>query len=256
MNEQYAIEARSLNIAGLWSHNFWVLRNPKGQVMAELHGLATDRRSNQFVPIGTNENHSLRAWHFAATDHFSEIGVRAHIVAQHAFYQEGQRRSTVFTGGVDNVMPRWRAAAKSVDFINTFNLNYPPGGVNLIGRTKNSNSMYSTFADIMQLPRFSFWQVFEPGLSTPVMTPDLVDAVREMSGEVWDPPVQSPVPTEHPPANKSPVVSPVPRGTLGNGGFGLAPTSRYPLSGLPRGTISTPYILYRANDGLFRPFEG
>ena len=38
----YTIEARSLNILGAASHDFWVLYNSDtGDVIAELHGLAT-----------------------------------------------------------------------------------------------------------------------------------------------------------------------------------------------------------------------
>lgn len=61
----YTIEARSLDIAGVASHDFWVLRDERGTALAELNGLATDRRTGEAVPIGTDEaRHSLRIWHF------------------------------------------------------------------------------------------------------------------------------------------------------------------------------------------------
>jgi hypothetical protein len=249
MNKNYAIEARSLNIAGFWSHNFWVLRHPNGEVMGELHGLATDRRNGQFVPIGTNEHHSLRAWHFTSAKHSSEVGVKSNVVNQHAFYEQGQRASTLLMGDVNTVMPRWRAAAKSVDFINGMDLNYPAGGVKVTGKTKNSNSMYTTMGDIMGLPRFSFWQVFEPGISTPVLIPDLVDAVLALSGEVWDSPVHSPVPSSQPAVNSSPAIPPpntlpMPRGggrppRVNRGGVGYRPGIG---NSPPRGRVSIPFV--------------
>jgi hypothetical protein len=60
---EWQIEARSLNVLGFGSHDFWVLRNPDGKIVAELQGLATDRQTGQPVLIGTGPEHSLRAWH-------------------------------------------------------------------------------------------------------------------------------------------------------------------------------------------------
>lgn len=51
----HTIESRSLDIMAVASHDFWVLRDGRGKALAELHGLATDRRSGQAVPIGTDE---------------------------------------------------------------------------------------------------------------------------------------------------------------------------------------------------------
>ena len=52
MQKHFSIEARSYNIAGIASHNFWVLRNGESEEIAQLHGLATDRTTNIFKPIG------------------------------------------------------------------------------------------------------------------------------------------------------------------------------------------------------------
>lgn len=62
----YTIEARCLDITGVAGHGFWVLHDGRGKALAELHGLATDRRSGEAVPIGTDEDrHALRVWHYA-----------------------------------------------------------------------------------------------------------------------------------------------------------------------------------------------
>lgn len=36
----YQIEAHSYGIAGVASHNFWVLRGPDGAIIGELNGLS------------------------------------------------------------------------------------------------------------------------------------------------------------------------------------------------------------------------
>ena len=52
MQKLYSIEARSYDLASIASHNFWVLRNDKDELIAQLHGLATDRKKNRFKPVG------------------------------------------------------------------------------------------------------------------------------------------------------------------------------------------------------------
>lgn len=39
----YTIEARSLDIADVASHEVWVLRDDRGKALAALHGAAADR---------------------------------------------------------------------------------------------------------------------------------------------------------------------------------------------------------------------
>ncbi|MGZ8227752.1 MAG: hypothetical protein ACXWT3_14125 [Methylococcaceae bacterium] len=38
---RYSIEARAYDIVGLAAHDFWVLRAENGNVLGQLHGLAT-----------------------------------------------------------------------------------------------------------------------------------------------------------------------------------------------------------------------
>lgn len=115
-----------------------MLRHPSGEVMAELHGLATDRMTQRAVAIGTSERHSLRAWHYAVRTYSGEIGVDAYLVDQGPYYKDGQYSKVVIAGDFNQIMPRWRAAAKSIPFINELNIDYPPGGVKLVGRTKTA----------------------------------------------------------------------------------------------------------------------
>jgi len=59
---QYYIEARStyfISFLGInYTHNYWVMRDSKGNVIRELHGLATDKNDVP-VPIGTSKEHVL-----------------------------------------------------------------------------------------------------------------------------------------------------------------------------------------------------
>jgi hypothetical protein len=251
MSGHYAIEARSHNILGLWSHNFWVLRHPSGEVMAELHGLATDRMTQRAVAIGTSERHSLRAWHYAVRTYSGEIGVDANLVDQGPYYKDGQYSEVVIAGDFNQIMPRWRAAAKSIPFINELNIDYPPGGVKLVGRTKNSNSMFTSFGDIMGLPRVSFWQVFEPGITNPVVIDDIVDGLQAMSGEVWD---QSQQQMDSPPiSNHTPIKPPGHQPAPGTGhlGYGAAPAFPNASSGA---RVYIPFMEYTDEYGVVRRF--
>ncbi|MCS3359769.1 hypothetical protein [Xanthomonas translucens] len=42
----HSIEARLLCIAGIAGHAYWVLLDERGSILAELHGLATDRHAD------------------------------------------------------------------------------------------------------------------------------------------------------------------------------------------------------------------
>ncbi|WP_296251036.1 hypothetical protein [Pseudomonas sp. UBA4194] len=187
MNGNFSIEARSHNIAGLWSHNYWVLRDQGGRVVAELHGLATDRYTGKPVAVGTSERHSLRAWHFISAQDAHAIGLAYENTHKDSgLYRDGQLSKVVISAPATDVLPRWRAAVKTIAYINKMNLDYPPGGFKILGRTRNSNSMFTTFADLMGVGRHSFWGVFEPGISNPVLYEDQVEGLQGLSGEFWD----------------------------------------------------------------------
>jgi hypothetical protein len=159
---QYAIEARSLSLlGGVASHNFWVLRDDKGNAVAELHGLATDRQTRQAVPIGTDaERHSLRGWHFIHDAQYArDFGSRQ---TNASYIQDGQTAVTVMTGSREEILERWKVAARTgVDLLNRTDRDYPNFGVGrqagfdgaynfrVNDSTVNSNSAYRTFGTLM-----------------------------------------------------------------------------------------------------------
>lgn len=177
-DDQYAIEARSLRVAGVASHNYWVLRGPDGKDMAELHGLATDRESNRAIPIGTDEKrHSLRVWHYVHDKTFAaDHGVKP---TRETYIQQGQQHHTVLTGNKEEVLARWNAAVAAKEPLNQLDLNYPNYGFKLFGDTVNSNSAYRTLGEVMGVPVKDFGGVIEPGIDNRMTTPEEIEKLRD-----------------------------------------------------------------------------
>jgi hypothetical protein len=188
---QYSIEARSLSlIGGVASHNFWVLRDDKGNAVAELHGLATDRDTGRAVPIGTNANqHSLRGWQFIHDHQYArDFGARQ---TNATYIQDGQQSQTVITGDKTEILERWKAAAKNgVIAMNARDLNYPPGGVDfpikvdgtynvrLGDSTVNSNSAYNTFGQLMGVTPVVFQGPLQPGINNETLSNSTIMNLR------------------------------------------------------------------------------
>lgn len=173
----YAIEARSLKVAGIAGHDYWVLRGPDGSAMAELHGLATDRGTGRAIPIGTDaEKHSLRIWHYVhdqglATEH----GVRT---TRETYVAAGQPARTVVSGERDEVLARWNAAVAAKAPLDALDLDYPPYGFKVFGETVNSNSAYRTLGEIMAVPVRDFPGRIEPGIGNRMTTPEAIQQLR------------------------------------------------------------------------------
>lgn len=178
MPDGYSIEARSLSVAGVGSHDFWVLRDPQGKALAELHGLATDRETQRAVPIGTDEKkHSLRVWHFAHDKEFAaEHGIRP---TAESYIQDGQQHRTALTGSKEEILGRWNAAVAAQSQLNQLDLDYPNYGFKVFGETVNSNSTYRTLGEIMGVPVRDFGGVLEPGIDNRMTTPEQIEKLRD-----------------------------------------------------------------------------
>jgi hypothetical protein len=185
--QQYSIEARSLDVVGVASHNFLVLRDGEGRAIAELHGLATDRKTGEFIPIGTDEQkHSLRVWHFAHDPEYAKsIGVKANDAS---FIQPGQSRETMLTAGKEEVLERWNAAVAAKQPLNALDLNYPSYGFRMSGDTVNSNAAYRTLSEIMGVPVHDFPWKLEPGLDNRMVDPKEIQRLRTHEHQVLDEP--------------------------------------------------------------------
>jgi Ca2+-binding RTX toxin-like protein len=174
----YTIEARSLNILGAGSHDFWVLRDVEtGRDIAELHGLATNRATGEAVPMGTSATEfSLRAWHLVRDPAYAaQIGGT---VSPITYIKEGQSSQIVFTGTPQDALARWNSAVETIPLLNRLDMDYPAFGVTLFGPTVNSNSTYRTLGEIMGLPIHDFPGVIEPGLDNRMIEPDVIDRLK------------------------------------------------------------------------------
>lgn len=151
MNKNYfRIEARSYGLGGIASHNFWVLRDAQGSVIAQLHGLATDRNSNQFKPIGYF-NDRLGFYEFKAAENHP------------TFISTKQRSVSIYQGKKEDVLMRWNNAACEINRLNEMDLDYSPLGI-LGLPIVNSNSAFHLFAKLMEIPCYRFSGVLEPGI--------------------------------------------------------------------------------------------
>lgn len=152
----YSIEARSYSLKGIASHNFWVLRDNHDSPIAQLHGLATDRNTNHFKPIG----------------YFNDrLGFYEFITANNApnFISNTQRSISIFRSDKKTVLTTWNKAACQIHYLNHKDLNYSPFGIFGFPIT-NSNSAYHLFAQLMEIKCCRFSGVLEPGINNTLST--------------------------------------------------------------------------------------
>ncbi len=135
-----------------FAHNFWILRNLEtNKILAELHGLATSRSSGMILPIGITKNHCLRAYHFVYDA--SILGLEGGEI--HRFHLPIHKRQIIAVG--DHLTKLWFQAVAAIPRINQLDLTYPSCGFCLpLNKTINSNSIYHTFADLMQVNAWYF----------------------------------------------------------------------------------------------------
>lgn len=183
----YSIEARSLNVAGVGGHDFWVLRDEHGKALAELHGLATDRETGQAIPIGIDEDrHSLRIWHYPhERDYADSIGAR---LDRTSYIQPGQPVRPVLSADKDEVLARWNSAVAAAPELNALDLDYPNYGFRMDGNTVNSNSAYRTLGEVMGVQVDDFPLRLEPGIDHRMVSPERIEQLRTHGYPVLDEP--------------------------------------------------------------------
>jgi hypothetical protein len=150
MQRLFSIEARSYELIGIASHNFWVLRDEGDKVIAQLHGLATDRKTNIFKPIGFF-NDRLGFYQFLTANN------------EPTFISINQQSVIIYQGDKEDVLTRWNKAASQIKSLNENDLNYSPFGLFGLPIT-NSNSAYHLFAQLMGIDCCHFTGVLEPGI--------------------------------------------------------------------------------------------
>ena len=184
----YTIEARSLGVVGVASHDFWVLRDENGKALDELHGLATDRKTNIPQPIGTDEEkHSLRIWNFPHEPGYANsIGAKATGLT---YIDSNQTHMTVLDAPKEEVLERWKAAVSAKEPLNGLDLNYPNYGFKVFSDTVNSNSAYRTLGEVMGVAVKDFPGVLEPGIDNRMTTKEQIEKLRTHEHPVLDKPM-------------------------------------------------------------------
>lgn len=153
---QYTIEARAYDILGVAAHDFWVLRDEKGHVLAQLHGLATSP-DHVIKPIGTFGD-KLKFYHF---------GPRAMLLGLNPvrnlnYIKTSQQAKPVFSGNQEEVLARWDNAVKALPYLNSLDVAYTPFGI--VGAAPvNSNTAYQLLGKLMGIPVHHFPHYWQPG---------------------------------------------------------------------------------------------
>lgn len=130
--EKYSIEKRQSSIFGMGGHNFLVLRDAKGKIIAEFHGLATDKYGKQTKNLG---------------DHLTFVEFHK----PSKYIAKGQATAVLIRGSKEEILQRWSVGRKVGEYINTLHLSYPKFGFKPFGKTINSNSVESTLSYAMDI---------------------------------------------------------------------------------------------------------
>lgn len=117
---------------GFAGHNYLAVRDPLGDIVYEMHGLATDKLTGTWKYIGTGNGEALKVWEFnEPRDYFAEKQYPGIVLEK---------------GSKEEILSLWEKARECKNKINELNLSYPPLGVSLEGETINSNSVAYTLA--------------------------------------------------------------------------------------------------------------
>ena len=161
MNDEhtYAIEAACFRIARFAAHNFWVLRGSDHKVIAELHGLGTNRRTGRIMPIGKIEDRLGFYEFIAGSDHISAEGTR--------LLRASRDFKIMYSGSKEDVLSRWRSAVDQLESLNNRDIDYSPFGIFAVS-VINSNTAYRFFAKLMDIDHYCFPGVWEPGINSTI----------------------------------------------------------------------------------------
>jgi hypothetical protein len=170
---KYAIEARAYDIVGLAAHDFWVLRDEKGSVLGQLHGLATNAE-NRIKPIGTIGD-KLKFYHFGSRAILLGLNPAGNL----NFIKAGQKSRLVFSGSPDEVLSRWDHAVKALPYLNSLDVPYTPLGIVGLAHI-NSNTAYTLLGKLMGIPEHNFSGCWQPGCKNTdkILTAAQLEAMR------------------------------------------------------------------------------
>ena len=169
-----AVRQHTFDVGPLpFSHNFLVLYDDAGKVVAELHGWAFDPNTGKRYrgAIGRS-SHNLEA--FERNGKF--------------LYDDGQAEKTFWQGPESDAMVRWQAAKDALAEVNNRKLTYNLWGSDLNGPRDwdapppaviagNSNSVNRTAIDAMGL-RLPSMPTMAPGTENELLPQSLIDQIQ------------------------------------------------------------------------------
>ncbi|NOT11612.1 MAG: hypothetical protein HOP23_07270 [Methylococcaceae bacterium] len=170
---RYSIEARAYNILGWAAHDFWVLRDGQGNVVGQLHGLATNRK-NEIKPMG-RIGYQLKFYHFGSRAILFGLNPNSSL----NYVKADQRYQLVFTGTPDDVLARWDHAVNVLDYLNGLGIPYTPFAI--LGLTPiNSNTAYALLGRLMNIPVYEFSDYWQPGWrnADKILTSSQLESIR------------------------------------------------------------------------------
>ena len=172
-SKRYTIEARAYDIVGIATHNFWVLRDDKGNVLGQLHGLATNPQ-NEILPIGKIGD-KLKFYHFGSRAIQSGLAP----VSNKSYIKANQKNQLVYRGTDGEVLTRWDNAVKALPFLNGLEISYTPFAVLGLSHI-NSNTAFAVLGRIMGIPVPKFQGYWQPGWSNAnkILTSAQFEALR------------------------------------------------------------------------------
>lgn len=136
-------------ILGIAGHNYLALRNDKGVVEYELHGLPTDTRTGTWKYVGRSEYDILQIWEFSTS-------------TQRKVKNTPQVSTVLLSGEKEQITELWGSARLCGTRIDSLRIPYPPFGVSFKEDTRNSNSVAYTLSLCMNINPHRLG-IFTPG---------------------------------------------------------------------------------------------
>lgn len=160
---QWAIQARGFRICCTpFTHNFWALVEPGGNVIDQLHGLAVNPKTGQTKAIGNS----------------TDLLLVVHDATIAWSLQPGQPVAVCATDPETEIRQRWQSALNATPAINALQLPYP----NLWQHFSkmNCNSVFNTLGQIMGFDSpATLLPPIAPGISL-VISQKIIETYRYM----------------------------------------------------------------------------
>ncbi len=115
---------------GLTGHTFIELRDKNDKVIAQLHGLATDKNTNKWKEIGNSDDDYLKVWEFDQDKYKEYRGLDI-----------GRTSVNIITGNEKAMNKKWQELVLCGTEINKIEIKYPKYGFRIFSETENSNSV-------------------------------------------------------------------------------------------------------------------